>query len=49
MNMGQLAILLKSKYLVDLESVNKIQGQAFKVSELMTAIKDVLEDIVGVY
>ena len=45
MNMGQLSILLRSKYLVDVEEVNKIQGKPFKESELIDAINGVLENI----
>jgi len=34
MNMGQLSMLLRAKYLVNAEGFNKIQGQPFKVAEL---------------
>lgn len=37
-NLGQLSQLLRSKYLVDAQGVNKIQGQPFKVSEIREAI-----------
>jgi 2-oxoglutarate ferredoxin oxidoreductase subunit alpha len=34
MNMGQLALLLRGKYLVDVQSVTKVQGMAFLAEEL---------------
>jgi 2-oxoglutarate/2-oxoacid ferredoxin oxidoreductase subunit alpha len=43
MNMGQLSMVLRAKFLVDLEVYDKIQGQPFKVSELEGKIEEVLE------
>ena len=34
MNMGQLVMLLRAKYLVDAQGYNKIQGKPFKTSEI---------------
>jgi len=42
MNMGQLVMVLRAKYLVDAEGYNKIQGQPFKQSELEAKIEEVL-------
>jgi 2-oxoglutarate ferredoxin oxidoreductase subunit alpha len=42
MNMGQLVMILRAKYLVAAEGYNKIQGQPFKVSELEGKIAEVL-------
>jgi 2-oxoglutarate ferredoxin oxidoreductase subunit alpha len=42
MNLGQLLLLLRAKYLVDAEGYNKIQGQPFKVSELENKIQEVV-------
>ena len=42
MNMGQLLLILRAKYLVDAEGYNKIQGQPFKQSELEAKIEEVL-------
>ena len=42
MNMGQLVMILRAKYLVDAQGYNKIQGQPFKVSELENKIAEVL-------
>jgi 2-oxoglutarate/2-oxoacid ferredoxin oxidoreductase subunit alpha len=38
MNLGQLVRILRAEYLVDCISLPKIQGQAFKVSEILDAI-----------
>ncbi len=42
MNMGQLSLILRAKYLVDVEGYNKIQGQPFKQAELEAKIEEVL-------
>ena len=42
MNMGQLSLILRVKYLVDAEGYNKIQGQPFKQAELEAKIEEVL-------
>jgi 2-oxoglutarate ferredoxin oxidoreductase subunit alpha len=44
LNLGQLSILLRSKYLIDIESFTKATGQPFKVSELQGRIEQILED-----
>jgi 2-oxoglutarate ferredoxin oxidoreductase subunit alpha len=38
LNMGQLSLLIRSKYLIDAISYSKVQGQPFKVSELSNKI-----------
>ena len=38
MNMGQLSKLLRAEYLVDVQSLNKVQGQPFTTSELHETI-----------
>ena len=43
MNMGQLLLLLRAKYLVDAQGYNKIQGKPFKQSELEAKMGEVLE------
>ena len=40
MENGHLAMLLRSKYLVDVQMLNKIEGQPFKIGELVDAIVD---------
>jgi len=42
MNMGQLLMLLRAKYLVDAQGYNKIQGKPFKQSELERKIEEIL-------
>src|SRR6267143_723030 len=42
MNMGQLRWVLRAKYLVDAEGLNKIQGKPFKQSEVEGKIEQVL-------
>ena len=40
MNLGQLALLLRAKYLVDVESLCKVQGLPFRAGEIETAIQE---------
>lgn len=42
MNMGQLLMVLRAKYLVDAHGYNKIQGKPFKQSELERKIEEIL-------
>jgi 2-oxoglutarate ferredoxin oxidoreductase subunit alpha len=42
MNMGQLLMLLRAKFLVDAQGYNKIQGQPFKQSEIEGKIEELL-------
>ena len=44
LNMGQLALLLRSKYLVPVVSYPKVKGKPFKISELTAKINEVYED-----
>jgi 2-oxoglutarate ferredoxin oxidoreductase subunit alpha len=43
MNMGQLSMLLRAKFLVDAESYGKIQGKPFKQSEIEAKIEELLD------
>ena len=43
MNMGQLSKLLRAEFLVDVKSVNKVQGQPFATSELVDVIIEELK------
>ncbi len=43
LNMGQLASLLRSRYLTHAESYPKVQGQPFKIQELETRIRQTME------
>ena len=42
LNMGQLRFMLRAQYLVDAHGLNKIQGQPFKVSEVIEAVEPLL-------
>jgi len=42
MNMGQLVMVLRAKYLVDAQGYNKIQGKPFKQSEIERKIDELL-------
>jgi len=42
LNMGQLSLLIRSKYLIDVISYSKVQGQPFKVSELSNKILETI-------
>jgi 2-oxoglutarate ferredoxin oxidoreductase subunit alpha len=43
LNLGQLVKLIRARYLIDARPFNKIQGQPFKESEIVQAIKQQLE------
>jgi 2-oxoglutarate ferredoxin oxidoreductase subunit alpha len=47
MNMGQLALLLRGKYLVDVQSVTKVAGMAFLADELEAIIDAALTGTLG--
>jgi 2-oxoglutarate/2-oxoacid ferredoxin oxidoreductase subunit alpha len=39
LNLGQLALLLRAKYLVDAKPLSKVQGKPFKISEIVEGIR----------
>jgi 2-oxoglutarate ferredoxin oxidoreductase subunit alpha len=41
MNLGQLAMLIRAKYLVDAISYNQVRGLPFKADELASVITEV--------
>lgn len=43
MNLGQLALLVRARYLVDVQSVTKVAGMAFLADEIETIIGDALD------
>jgi len=45
MNLGQLAMLLRAKYLVDIHSINQVRGMPFKSTELVAAITDAISSL----
>jgi 2-oxoglutarate ferredoxin oxidoreductase subunit alpha len=42
LNLGQLSFIIRSRFLVDAISLNKIQGKPFKIGEIVAKINDVL-------
>ncbi len=42
MNMGQLALLLRAAYLIDIQSYCKVQGKPFFRSDILTKIREIL-------
>ena len=44
MNLGQLVLVLRAKYLVDVIGFNKVQGKPFKVSEIEAKIDELVGD-----
>lgn len=45
MNLGQLSLLLRAKYLVDTVNFNQVRGLPFKSSELVAVITDVVSSL----
>ena len=43
MNLGQLALLLRAKYLVDVESHTQVRGLPFRAAELAAVIQDAID------
>jgi 2-oxoglutarate ferredoxin oxidoreductase subunit alpha len=43
LNLGQLASVLRSRFLVPTESLNKVQGKPFKSTEIVAAAERLLE------
>ena len=44
MNLGQLAWLLRARYLRDVVSFTKVQGKPFKRREIMTKVREILTE-----
>ena len=42
-NLGQLAMLLRARFLVDVISYNRVRGLPFKAQELAGVIQDVID------
>ena len=45
MNLGQLGMLLRAKYLVDIQGINQVRGKPFKATELVAAITAAIESL----
>jgi 2-oxoglutarate ferredoxin oxidoreductase subunit alpha len=46
-NLGQLALLLRGRFLVDVISYNQVRGLPFRAAELAGVIEGVIEDVIG--
>ena len=44
LNLGQLSLLIRARFLVDAVSLSKVQGLPFKVSEILAKCEELLED-----
>ena len=47
MNLGQLSMLLRAKYLVDVESHTQVRGLPFRAAELAAVMQDVIDSTSG--
>ena len=45
MNLGQLALLIRGRFLVDAVAYNQVRGLPFKADELAGVIKDVIASV----
>jgi 2-oxoglutarate ferredoxin oxidoreductase subunit alpha len=48
LNLGQLRMLVRSKYLVDAEGLNRVTGRPFKTIEIETKIRELVAQKVKV-
>ena len=49
LNLGQLRMLLRDRYLVDAKGLNKVMGQPFAIHEIVSGAKAILAGRVGPY
>ena len=42
LNLGQLRLLLRARFLVDIQGLNKVMGRPFKIAEIMAKAKELL-------
>jgi 2-oxoglutarate ferredoxin oxidoreductase subunit alpha len=47
MNLGQLSLLIRAKYLVDVVGYNQVNGMPLKAAELAEAITDLIATTTG--
>ncbi len=47
MNLGQLSLLLRAKYLVDVVGYNRVRGLPLRAAELADAITDLIHSSAG--
>ena len=44
-NLGQLALVLRGRYLIDVISYNRVRGLPFRAAELASVIQDVISNV----
>ena len=44
-NLGQLSMLIRSKYLVDAQGYNKVRGKPFRISEIEAEARRLLAEL----
>jgi 2-oxoglutarate ferredoxin oxidoreductase subunit alpha len=49
MNLGQMRMLIRSRYLVDAKGLNKVRGQPFTITEIVAGAKELLAGKAGTY
>ena len=49
MNLGQLRMLIRSRFLVDAKGLNKVRGQPFTIGEIVAGVQAVLDGKAGLY
>ena len=49
LNLGQLRMLIRNRYLVDAKGLNKVKGQPFAIHEIVDGAKAILAGRVGLY
>jgi 2-oxoglutarate ferredoxin oxidoreductase subunit alpha len=47
MNLGQLALILRAKYLIDVHSHTQVRGLPFRAAELAAVFQDVIDGTTG--
>ena len=47
MNLGQLAMVLRAKYLIDIQSHTQVRGLPFRAAELAAVVQDVIDGTTG--
>jgi 2-oxoglutarate ferredoxin oxidoreductase subunit alpha len=43
LNLGQLRLLLRSRFLIDAKGLNKVRGQPFTIGEIVNGVKSLVE------
>jgi 2-oxoglutarate/2-oxoacid ferredoxin oxidoreductase subunit alpha len=43
LNLGQLRMLLRARFLIDAHGINKVRGQPFTIAELVRGVREILD------